>query len=164
MTQMTTTLKQQKLELLDEYYALLAPLAHDAGLAVGSRATDTDVHDSSRKFTTILTEYATKGGSLNMMADSLNLTYSALRRRVMTSELTPLPRSTKSTAPLYMYEAASLMLASERQKGSKQYHVAIKRCYDSGLSLNKLARYVGLTSAYPLYYGLNKARLAENKG
>jgi hypothetical protein len=167
MTKMTPLPKYKKMELLDEYYQLLAPLSHTAQQAFGSRATETPEHDVSQKFTSTLTEYYEKGGSLKYMAEALKVTYPALRRRVMTATLEPLPplaKAKRSTAPTYMYVYAKEMLEQERAKGSKEYHTAIKKCYDSGLSLNKLARFVGLTSPYPLYYGLSKARLAEQSG
>lgn len=156
-----TTLKHK--ELLDEYYHKLAPLAETASLAFGSRSTDSPEHDISRAYTNLLVEFDSKGGSLLDMADALGVTYPALRRRVMTAELVPLPRGRKSRASAEDYEIAVAFLHEARELGSASYHRAIKIVYDNKISLNKLAGYLGIKSAYPLYYGLSKARLEQEK-
>jgi hypothetical protein len=155
--------KATQYELLTEYFTVLAPLAPTAAQAFGSRATASPEHTVSHKFTTLLTEYHTKGGSLILMAKALNITYPALRRRVMTAELAPLPRGRRSKATALEYQNAISELAEARSISSATYHKAIKAVYDRGVSLNKLAGQMGLKSAYPLYYGLSKARLAEQE-
>jgi AraC-like DNA-binding protein len=160
MTKRTDKLTQ--MGLLTEYFALLAPLAHDASQAFGSRATASPEHTISQKFTTLLAEYHSKGGSLLLMSDALGITYPALRRRVMTAGLAPLPRGKRSKATASDYQIAVIELKIAKAASSAEYHRSIKKVYDRGVSLNKLATHLGLKSAYPLYYGLNKARLAED--
>jgi hypothetical protein len=158
------TTKQKKAELLLEYAPRLHTLQPIAQKAFGSRATDSIIHDISNEYTTILTEYAKAGGSLMLLATELGVTYAALRRRVTTSSMTPLGRPTRSKATPEDYDRAKLFILVERPKGTMAYHDAIKTLYEAGLSLNKLAPYLNLKSAYPLYYGLNSARMrAEGK-
>ena len=155
--------KTVQYELLTEYFIVLAPLAPTAAQAFGSRSTASPEHAVSQKFTALVTEYYTKGGSLLLMAKALNITYPALRRRVMTAGLAPLPRGRRSRASALDYQTAISELAEARSVSSATYHTAIKAVYDRGVSLNKLASQMGLKSAYPLYYGLSKARLAEQE-
>ena len=158
------TTKVVKVDLLNEYIDEFRALAPTAMKAFGSRATDSVVHDTSAKYTALLVEYTDKGGSLLMLADALNVTYPALRRRVMTATVAPLPRSTRTKRD----DASHLLIADylktvKLSSPTKEYHDTIRRAYDEGYSLNKVARFMGLKSAYPLYYGLNKSRLRESK-
>jgi hypothetical protein len=156
------TTKTIKRDLLEEYLEQMAPLAPIAMKAFGSRATDSTTHDVSAKYTALLVEYTDKGGSLLMLAEALNVTYPALRRRVMTAKIAPLPRSTRTKRDDY----AHILLAKDLQmvklaSPTQEYHDTLRRAYDDGFSLNKLAHFMGLKSAYPLYYGLNKSRMRE---
>lgn len=153
------TTKQKKLELLNEYLPQVRQLQPYAEKAVGSRATSSIIHDISHGYTTLLVEYANKGGSIPMMAKALNVTYAALRRRVMTAPITPLPRAGRTKATHQQYLQAATLLRQQRALGTEAYHDAIKKVYEEGVGLNKLATYLGLKSAYPLYYGLNKSRM-----
>lgn len=157
------TTKTTKKELLDEYLDQMAPLAPIAMKAFGSRATDSDAHSASAKYTALLVEFTDKGGSLLMLAEALGVTYPALRRRVMTAKIAPLPRSTRSTAVNTEYIGAQEVLTKiKATHNTALYHDTIKEYYDKGLSLNKLAKFMGLKSAYPLYYGLNKSRMRQD--
>lgn len=151
--------KQRKMELLDEYYSKIAPLRQYAEKAYGSRATESVVHDISHAYTALLVEYADKGGSVPKMAEALDVTYAALRRRIMTASIKPLPRAGRTKATHDQYVAASIFVRNERLKGTEAYHDAIKKVYEDGIGLNKFAAYMGLKAAYPLYYGLNKSRM-----
>lgn len=156
------TTKTTKLDILDEYIQPLTELAPMAMKAFGSRATDSTAHDASAKYTALLVEYTDKGGSLLMLAEALKVTYPALRRRVMTATIAPLPRSTRSKKDDYAHTTLAKHLQTIKLTcPTKEYHDTIRRAYDDGFSLNKLARFMGLKSAYPLYYGLNKSRLRE---
>ena len=157
------TTKAEKLELLSDYYSKAAPYAEKAKKAYGSRGTKSDAHDASRKLTEILADYVDKGGSLLLMSEAINMSYPALRRRVMTAGIPPLKKKAQSKATKADYDKAVEQLHEARQISSASYHQAIKDVYDNGVSLNKLAKELGLKSAYPLYYGLNKARLMEGK-
>lgn len=155
------TTKIEKTEILNRYIAEARALAPEAKKAFGSRATASHNHEVSKQFTTLMVKYAEEGGSLIQMAEALKMTYPALRRRVMTADVTPLPRSTRSKAPAYEYTRAAAHLNTLKKVSTISYHDAIKEEYDRGLSLNKLATYMGLKSAYPLYYGLNNARMRQ---
>lgn len=155
------TTKIEKTEILNRYVAEARALAPEAQKAFGSRATASHNHKVSKEFTTLMVKYVEEGGSLIKMAEALNMTYPALRRRVMTANVTPLPRSTRSKAPAYEYTRAASHLNTLKKVSTISYHDAIKEEYDRGLSLNKLATYMGLKSAYPLYYGLNNARMRQ---
>ena len=157
------TTKKEKLVLLSDYYSKAAPYAEKAKKAYGSRGTKSEAHDASRTLTKILVEYVDKGGSLLLMSEAINMSYPALRRRVMTAEIEPLKKRPQSKSSESDYERVIKHLHEARQVSSLSYHQAIKEAYDSGISLNKLAKELGLKSAYPLYYGLNKARLMEGK-
>ena len=152
-----------KLDVLDEYIKPLSELAPIAMKAFGSRATDSTAHDASAKYTALLVEFTDKGGSLLMLADALGVTYPALRRRVMTANIAPLPRSTRSKKDDYAHDLLAKHLQTVKLASpTKEYHDTIRRAYDDGFSLNKLARFMGLKSAYPLYYGLNKSRMRSD--
>lgn len=153
--------KAEKKEVLAKFIGRATELMPQAQEAYGSRATESENHDISREFTFLLVQYVGDGGSLQMMADALGTTISALQRRVKTYKVEPLPRSTRSTAPEYEYTRASERLNKIKKISTFAYHTAIKEEYDRGLSLNKLARHMGLKGAYPLYYGLNNARMRQ---
>lgn len=153
------TSKKDKLVLLAEYYPQVAKFKYLATQAFGSRATESTEHEASREYTRLLKEYSDKGGSLLKMAEALEVTYPSLRRRVMTAEIAPLKRHRKSRASTADYQWAAEYLEDAKLKGTEQYHDAIYEVYKQDISLNKLAPYVGLKAAYPLYYGLNKARM-----
>jgi hypothetical protein len=157
------TTKAKKTELLNEFLPKLQPLVEEATKAFGSRATESHAHDISRMYTELLVEFDAKGGSLLQMATALGTSYPALRRRVMTSAVAPLARSKKSKATQDDYAEAVLYIKEAKTHGTTVYHHAIKNLYDRGISLNKLAKAMGLGSAYPLYYGLNKVRLNEGE-
>lgn len=153
------TTKDQKKELLTTYFSAIAAHKYLATQAFGSRATESAEHDASREYTRLLTEYAKKGGSLLKMAEALGVTYPSLRRRVMTSVIEPLPRSKRSKATTEQYAEAVKQIEIAKTYGVEEYHDTIYSLYKSGIALNRLATELGLKSAYPLYYGLNKARM-----
>lgn len=142
-----------------EYFPAIVKHKYLATQAFGSRATESVEHDASREYTRLLKEYSDKGGSLIKMAEALDVAYPSLRRRVMTADVAPLVRSKKSRATDQQYLKAAEILKQAKTAGTEQYHDTIYKIYKKEISLNKLAPYVGLKSAYPLYYGLNKARM-----
>lgn len=157
------TTKDQKKELLTTYFSDIAAHKYLATQAFGSRATESAEHDASREYTRLLTEYSEKGGSLLKMAEALGVTYPSLRRRVMTSVIEPLPRSKRSTATPAQYKKAVARIKASKALGVQTYHDTIRSIYEDGIALNRLATELGLKSAYPLYYGLNKSRMrAQN--
>lgn len=152
--------KTEKVELFHTYLPQLKTLKPQAQEAYGSRDTASEAHEVSRKYTELLKEYADKGGSLLMMADALNVTYPALRRRVMTADIKPLGRRRRSTATAkqYAYAVEVLTPLRETKGATTEYHDALLRFYNEGLSMKQLALALGLKGEYPLYYGLSKAR------
>lgn len=157
------TNKQEKLQLLSDYYPSIAKHKYLATKAYGSRSTESAAHDASREYTRLLAEYAEKGGSLLKMAEALEVAYPSLRRRVMTAGIPPLERHKKSVATKEQYVEAIAYLADAKTHGTAVYHSAIFNLYNKGISLNRLAKEMGLKSAYPLYYGLNKMRMANKE-
>lgn len=156
------TTKLQKMQLLDEHFPAIQALKSQAEKAFGSRATDSHNHEASRKYTDLIKNYAEQGGSLLILADALEVTYPALRRRVMTADVTPLTRHSRSKATADQYAYAVQTLTPLRDShNTEAYHDALLEQYDNGLSINHLAKELGLKSAYPLYYGINKARIRK---
>ncbi len=153
--------KEEKQALANKFARDAKALTQVAQKAYGSRATDSYAHDVSRAFTELLVRYVNEGGSLIMLGERIGMTYPALRRRVMTADVAPLPRSTRSKAEPHEYPPVAERLNKIKKVSTYAYHSAIKEAYDKGLSLNKLATYMGLKSAYPLYYGLNNARMRK---
>jgi hypothetical protein len=151
--------KAENTEILNRHKEQLKKLAPEAAKAFGSRATDSPAHDISREFTNLLVAYVKDKGSLLMLSKELNITYPALMRRVKTATISPLPRKAHSTAAVEEYTRAASSLNILKKGPTATYHDAIRDEYDKGLSLNKLAKYMGLRAAYPLYYGLNNSRL-----
>lgn len=159
------TTKTEKVDLLNEYAKTLKALKPQAEKAFGSRATDSAAHEASRAYTSLLKEYADKGGSLLMLADALDVTYPALRRRVMTADIAPLERVSQkapATEQQYAFAVQTLTPLRETKGNTEEYHDALLSFYNEGISINRLAKELGLKSAYPLYYGINKARLRAN--
>ena len=159
------TTKTEKVELLNEYVLYLAPLKDAASQAFGARDTKSAAHDASRIYTNHLKEYSEKGGSLMMMAKALDVTYPALRRRVMTADGAPLDRHHRSiaTAEQYAFAVQTLTPLREGVGTTEQYHDALLKFYNEDISINRLAKELGLKSAYPLYYGINKARMRQEE-
>lgn len=160
------TTKTQKVDLLNEYVSELIQLKPLAEKAYGSRNTKSAEHDASREYTTLLTEYTRKGGSLLMMANALDVTYSALRRRVMTADVKPLKydlrHRSKATPEQYSYAVATLTPFLNGVGDTDEYHDTLLKFYDEGLSINHLAKELGFKGAYHLYYGISKARMRKN--
>lgn len=155
---MTSTHPNSEYELGKTFKEAMLPLIPLAQKAYGSRATDSLAHETSRQFTELLAEYSKRGGALLPLSKELNVSYAALQRRLKTADVAPLPRSARSKADSTEYPPAAERLKKVKKISTVAYHTAIKQEYDRGLSLNKLASYMGLKSAYPLYYGLNNAR------
>lgn len=149
------------LALLEDYARRIEPLLPLAKKAYGSRDTDSPQHDASREYTRLLVEYYEKGGSLLAMAERLEVTYAGLRRRVTTADLTPSSKRPRKRFPDEVYTAAVEEILAAKAEGSHLYHLALKKHYDAGLSLAKIAQKMGLSSANPLYYAVNRVRIEE---
>lgn len=149
-------------ELVDTYAALIEPLLPLAKRAYGSRDTVSPEHYASRRYTKLLTEFVKDGGSLGDLSKRLGVAYSGMRRRVQTAELpktTPTPPRHHYTTIEYTNMVHTILEA--KRQGTERYHEAIKDAYDRGYSIARVAREMGLSSANPLYYAINKLKLTD---
>ncbi|WJZ48437.1 hypothetical protein [Actinomycetia phage DSL-LC01] len=154
-------------ELTAKYAEKIKPILPLAKKAYGSRAQETPAHKASRKYTQLLNEYVSKGGSLIALSRELDVAYSGMRRRVFTSQQPPVttvrgttarPRKSKEET-----EAAVARVKKARDKGTAFYHEQLAKEYAAGISLNVIARGLGITNASPLYYGVQRYTASVNK-
>jgi len=151
-------------ELVDKYAALIGPLLPLAKRAYGARDTVSPEHYASRKYTRLLAEFSKQGGSLGDLSKRLGVAYSGMRRRVQMAEL---PK-TSSTPNRHRYsdkEYGQMVhtILEAKKLGTECYHETIKEAYDRGFSIARVAREMGLSSANPLYYAINKLRLIDEQ-
>lgn len=136
---------------------MIEPILPLAKKAYGSREQTTPAHDASREYTRLLTEFHTKGGSLPQLAKELDVAYAGIRRRVVMKDV-----SVSTVKPRTRAKTEELSEAVSRVKTSKalsvdEYHDQLAKEYESGVSLAALARSLGLSSAAPLYYGVQRS-------
>lgn len=148
-------------ELLDAYAPTLATLLPLARTAYGSRDLDTPQHTASREYTKFLCEFYEKGGSLLDLSRRLGVTYASLHRRVTTRSLAPRTTGARGRHSDEEYSQAVSEILRAKAVSTEEYHLCLKRHYDDKYSLARIARELGLSSANPLYYGVNRARLDE---
>jgi transposase len=151
--------------LLEQYAPQLAELLPLARKAYGSRDTVSPQHDASRKYTQLLVEFYHRGGSLLQVAERLGVTYAGIRRRVITNEIPPSSSKNRSKAtPEQVLEAAATIKLAKISGGTEAYHDAIRFAYETnGISLTKIAKAMGLSSANPLYYAVARTKIRENE-
>lgn len=146
--------------LTEQYAKKIKPLLPLAKKAYGSRAQVTPAHNASREYTRLLTEYYEGGGSLVALSEELGVAYSGMRRRVFTAKLPPSTmgktRTKNSDADI---KAAVSRIEKAKALGSECYHDALAKEYSNGISLAALASELGLSSAAPLYYGVQRSEL-----
>lgn len=147
--------------LIEQYLPRLAELLPLARKAYGSRDTKSVQHDASREYTQLLVEYYSKGGSLLGIAKELGVTYAGVRRRVITDEVRPSSKRIRSKAtPEDVLKAVERITIARNAGGVQEYHEALRHEYeDNRISLTKIAKAMGLSSANPLYYGVAKSKL-----
>jgi AraC-like DNA-binding protein len=146
-------------ELVEEYARLIEPILPMAKRAYGLREQVTPAHEASREYTRLLLEYQSRGGSLPTLAKRLGVAYAGVRRRVVMSgtsvskhrPASRLPRSAQNV------EAAAERVRAAKAVGVARYHDQLALEYRSGISLAALARHLGLSSAAPLYYGVQRS-------
>jgi transposase-like protein len=149
---------------LERYAVLIEPLLPLAKKAYGSRDTVSPQHDASREYTRLLVEFYNDGqGSLLDMAKRLNVTYAGLRRRVTTADVEPSSHRARRKFPEEVYDAAVKQILEAKGLGTYEYHLMLFNQYEAGLSMSKIAEKMGLSSANPLYYGINKIK-KEKRG
>lgn len=147
--------------VFDSYASRLKELLPLARRAYGSRSVQSVQHDASREYTRLLVEYYRAGGSLIRLAGVLGVTYAGLRRRVLTSGLdTPKKRNYSKASPEQIVEAFNRIMRVKEFGTVEAYHEALRHEYeDNGISLTKIAKLMGLSSANPLYYGVARTKL-----
>lgn len=144
--------------LIDTYVKLIEPILPLAQKAYGSRELKTPAHKASKEYTRLLVEFQAKGGSLPEMAKALEVNYSGIRRRVVMSgvSIASITRGKKS-------RLSNLPLAIERIKVAKEsgdievFNDQVLYEYQNGYSLQQLAKGLGMKSASPLYYCVQRS-------
>ena len=151
-----------KEELVEQYAPRLRELLPLARKAYGSRSTVSLQHDASREYTSLLVEYYSKGGSLIAIAEAVGVTYAGVRRRVTTAGLIPSSKRLRSKATEQDVSDAVARIKFAKNQSITEYHEALRREYeDNGVSLTKIAKALGLSSANPLYYGVARTKLTK---
>jgi len=144
--------------LVEEYAQKIEPLLPLAQKAYGSRDRMGPEHDASREYTALLSEFQSRGGSLPLLAKRLKVAYAGIRRRVAMKDITPSsfkPRTTLKTEEEISASAARVLMA--KSAGTDQYHDQLAKEYRSGVAFSVLARHLQLSSAAPLYYGVQRS-------
>lgn len=144
---------------LERYAAQIEPLLPLAKKAYGSRDTVSPQHDASREYTRLLVEFYNEGeGSLLDMAKRLDVQYAGIRRRVVNAEVQPSSHRARRKFPEEVYDAAVKQILEAKEQGTYEYHLMLYNQYEAGLSMSKIAKKMGLSSANPLYYGVNRIK------
>ena len=144
-------------DLVAEYAAKIEPILPLAKKAYGSRNQDTPAHDASREYTRLLTEFHDKGGSLPQLAKHLNVAYAGVRRRVVMRNVSVSSVKPRSRVKAEEVNGALARVKEAKARGVDEYHDQLATEYESGISLAALARAMGLSSAAPLYYGVQRS-------
>lgn len=150
--------KEEKIQLLDEYEALIRPHVDLAKRAYGPKDQNTPAHTASREYTRLLVEFRDKGGSLISLADRLGVAYSGLRRRVFTADIPSVKttRKQRSAIDKATIDEAVIRVRTARASGTPNYHRQLHEEFSSGIPMNLLARGLGISNAAPLYYGVQR--------
>ena len=144
-------------DLVLEYTEKINPILPLAKKAYGSRTQNSPNHDASRKYTELLLEFKSKGGSLPQLAKSLNVAYPGIRRRVVMNNVNLSAVKPKTRATRQENIDAVDRVKRAKEIGVDQYHDQLSLEYRNGVSLSVLARELGLSSAAPLYYGVQSS-------
>ncbi len=143
---------------IDEYADRIRPLLEDAKKAYGSRDADTPQHAASREYTRILVEFHDADGSLPKLAEKLGVAYAGIRRRVTNAKLTPTPKHKRVKYSDEEYARVVSEIQAAKLAGTEQYHDKLLAVQESGYSFARIAREMEFSSAFPLYYGADRAR------
>lgn len=144
-------------ELIEEYAAKIEPILPMAKKAYGSRSQTTPAHEASREYTRLLKEFHARGGSLPKLAERLNVAYAGVRRRVVMSDVVVSSIRPKSRVKDQDIKSAANRVRAAKQHNRESYHDQLAEEYRSGISLANLAAELGLSSAAPLYYGVQRS-------
>jgi AraC-like DNA-binding protein len=140
-----------------EYVEIIKPLLPLAKRAYGSRNQETPAHEASRRYTELLVEYHEKGGSLPKLAKALDVAYSGLSRRVSMNsvDISKFRSKMRKTEEEILESAKRIRIA--KNVGIGEYHDQLAQEYMDGISLASIAKELGLSSANPLYYGVQRS-------
>lgn len=144
-------------DLILEYAEKIRPILPLAKKAYGARNQASPEHDASRKYTDLLIEFKLKGGSLPQLAKTLDVAYPGLRRRIVMNNVAVSSIKPKTRATHQENLDAVSRVKQAKEVGIDQYHDQLAQEYRSGVSLSVLARELGLSSAAPLYYGVQSS-------
>lgn len=148
--------------LLDRYEALIRPHLELAKRAYGSRDTVSPQHDASREYTRLLVEFYNAGGSLLEMAKRLGVQYAGVRRRVVNADVPASSHRARKRFEPEVYDAAVAEILAVKESGNTYaYHLTLYKHYERGLSLTTIAKLMGMSSANPLYYGINRIKKSK---
>lgn len=143
--------------LVEEYASKIKPILSQAKKAYGRRSQDSPAHEASREYTRLLKEFYNKGGSLPMLAKKLNVAYAGVRRRVVMSDISVSTFKPKTRLKDQDIKASAKRVTQAREKDGDLYHDQLAEEYQAGISLSNLAKELGLSSAAPLYYGVQRS-------
>jgi hypothetical protein len=144
-------------ELVQEYKTKIEPILPLAKKAYGSREQQTPAHNASREYTRLLIEFHKRGGSLPKLAKELKVAYAGVRRRVVMDDVAvSREKTTIRLTPEQVQEAAKRVIQAKNESVDS-YHDQLAKEYQSGISLSNLAKAMGLSSAAPLYYGVQRS-------
>lgn len=144
-------------ELVNEYYEKIEPIISLAKRAYGSRDQNTPQHEASREYTRLLREFHHRGGSLPTLAKKLGVAYAGVRRRVVMSDVSVSELRPKVRVKDQDIKASANRIRIAKQQGVDKYHEQIADEYKQGISLSAIAKELGLSSAAPLYYGVQRS-------
>jgi hypothetical protein len=150
-------------ELVQEYGPRMEALLPLARKAYGSRDIVSPQHDASREYTRLAVEFYGKGGSLLSLAKYLKVTYAGLRRRVMTDEIpVSTTRHRSKATPEEVAISVERILNAKSTGDIENYHRQLRHEYEvNNVSLAKIAKGMGLSSANPLYYAVNRVKIMD---
>ena len=146
-------------DLVEEYARKIEPHLELAKKAYGARSNTSPEHEASREYTKLLVEYYEKGGSLSELGRRIKVSYPGIRRRVITSNVNVSNIKPQKRTPSKSQDIAGAVNRVKTAKGFDvdSYHDQLRREYEAGISLSLLAREMGLSSAAPLYYGVQRS-------
>lgn len=145
-------------ELVEEYAQLIEPILPLAQKAYGARTRLGPHHEASREYTKLLSEFQSRGGSLPLLARRLNVNYAGIRRRVAMRDISASsfkPISTRKSEE--EIEQATLRVLDAKMQGTDPYHDQLAKEYRAGFAISIIAKKMGLSSASPLYYGIQRS-------
>jgi hypothetical protein len=145
--------------LVEQYRKKIKPLLPLAQKAYGSRDQDTPAHTASREYTRLLTEFYDIGGSLPQLADALGVAYAGVRRRVVMRDVSVATIKPKIKPKLRSNSvaASAKRVLRAKNRSTDEYHDQLLAEYEAGIPLGALAGELGVSSAAPLYYGIQRS-------